>query len=147
MKYSQAKRGRTFVIRLEDGDILHEKIEQLARDQSIGAAALIVVGGADEGSKLVVAPERGRAKPISPMVHTLDGVHEVAGTGTLFPDDEGNPVLHIHASCGRRDSTITGCVRAGVKVWHILEVILFELVDTTAVRALDPETGFKLLQP
>ncbi|MDP8246968.1 MAG: DNA-binding protein [Candidatus Tritonobacter lacicola] len=147
MKYSQAKQGRTFVIRLEDGDILHEKIEQLARDQSIGAAALIIVGGADEGSKLVVAPEHGRAKPISPMVHTLDGVHEIAGAGTLFPDDEGNPVLHIHAACGRRDSTITGCVRAGVKVWHVLEVILFELVDTTAVRALDPETGFKLLEP
>ena len=32
MKYSQARQGRTFVIRLEDGDIVHEKIEQFARE-------------------------------------------------------------------------------------------------------------------
>jgi hypothetical protein len=28
-----------------------------------------------------------------------------------------------------------------------MEAVLLELVDTTASRALDPETGFKLLQP
>ncbi|MDY6863052.1 MAG: DUF296 domain-containing protein, partial [Thermodesulfobacteriota bacterium] len=28
MKYSQAKPGRIFVIRLEDGDIIHEEIEK-----------------------------------------------------------------------------------------------------------------------
>ena len=32
MKYSEAKQGRTFIIRLEDGDILHEKIEEFARE-------------------------------------------------------------------------------------------------------------------
>ncbi|MEA2074150.1 MAG: hypothetical protein U9O85_00170 [Euryarchaeota archaeon] len=51
MKYSEAKQGRTFVIRLEDGDILHEKLEEFARAQSINVAALIATGGADEGSK------------------------------------------------------------------------------------------------
>ena len=35
MKYSQAEQGRTFVIRLEDGDVLHEKIEQFARKQFV----------------------------------------------------------------------------------------------------------------
>jgi len=28
-----------------------------------------------------------------------------------------------------------------------MEVILFELVDTTAVRAFEPTTGFELLKP
>ena len=27
MKYSEAKQGRVFIIRLEDGDVLHESIE------------------------------------------------------------------------------------------------------------------------
>ena len=71
----------------------------------------------------------------------------MTGTGTLFPDEDGNPVLHMHAACGRRDSTVTGCVRTGVKTWQVMEVILIELDDTTAVRALDPDTGFKLLVP
>lgn len=28
MKYSEAKQGRIFVIRLEDGDIVHEELER-----------------------------------------------------------------------------------------------------------------------
>jgi len=47
MKYSQAKQGHIFVIRLEDGDIVHKEIERFARNQSIKAAALIIIGGAD----------------------------------------------------------------------------------------------------
>ena len=147
MKYSEATQGRTFVIRLEDGDVVHEQIEEFARRHAIRAAALIVLGGADAGSKLVVGPQHGRAQPVVPMEHVLEAVHEVAGTGTLFPDQAGNPVLHMHIACGRGPSTATGCVRRGVKTWHTLEVVLFELVDTPAARVLDPKTGFELLEP
>jgi predicted DNA-binding protein with PD1-like motif len=147
MKFSKANLGRIFVIRLEDGDIVHEEIQKFARDQSIRAAALIILGGADDGSRLVVGPEHDRIYPISPMEEILDHVHEVSGTGTLFPDEQGEPILHMHMACGRNDQTITGCVRLGVKTWHILEVILFELLDTTAVRVLDKEIGFKFLVP
>jgi predicted DNA-binding protein with PD1-like motif len=147
MKYAEAGAGRIFVIRLEDGDIVHEVIEKFARELDIKAAALIVLGGADLDSKLVVGPKKGRAKPLHPMEHILEDVHEVAGTGTLFPDDQGNPILHMHMACGRKSSTVTGCIRTGVKVWHVMEVILFELIDTTGRRLVDPETGFKLLIP
>jgi len=147
MKYSEAKRGRTFVIRLEDGDIVHEEIERFAREQSISAGMLIIIGGADENSKLIVGPQQSRGGPVVPMEYLLDNVHEVAGTGTLFPDESGSPVLHMHMACGRKDSTVTGCVRRGVKVWHVMEVVLFELVESTAVRKFDDAIGFQLLEP
>ena len=147
MKYSEAKPGRIFVIRLEDGEIVHEVLEQFARDHAIRAAAIIIIGGADAGSKLVVGPEQGRAATIVPMEQILDNVYEIAGAGTIFPDAEGNPVLHCHIACGRKTATITGCVRNGVKVWQVMEVMLFELVGTTGARVLDPKTGFKLLEP
>ena len=147
MRYSEAQRGRTFVIRLDDGDIVHEEIENFAREQGINAAALIILGGADEGSTLVVGPEKARVSPVVPMEHDLDDVHEVAGTGTIFPDDEGNPILHMHMACGRKTSTVTGCIREGIRVWHVMEVILFELIDTTATRAFESASGFKLLTP
>lgn len=147
MKFSEARQGRTFVIRLEDGDILHDVVEGFAREMSIRAASLIAVGGADAGSRLVVGPETARVSPVVPMEHVLENVHEIAGVGTLFPDKEGNPVLHMHIACGREDSAVTGCVRRGVKAWHVMEVILTELTDTQAVRALDADTGFELLQP
>ena len=145
MQYSEVKQGRVFLIRLEDGETVHEEIERFAREQSITAAAMIIIGGADEGSKLVVGPERGRAKPINPMEHILDNVHEIAGTGTLFPDEEGNPIIHMHIACGRNAKTVTGCIRNGVKVWQVMEVVLFELIDTTGKRVFDPNLGFKLL--
>ena len=147
MKFSEAHQGRTFVIRLEDGEIVHEKIEQFARDQGITAATLIAVGGADRGSKLVVGPAHGRAAKIRPMEQVLDNVYEIAGTGTLFPDDQGKPILHLHIACGRKNKSVTGCVRQGVKVWQVMEVILTELTNSTAARRLDPKTGFKLLIP
>ncbi len=147
MKYSQAEQGRIFVVRLEDGDILHEEIERFARKKSIQAAALIVVGGADAGSRLVVGPEKARTKPIVPLEHVLDQVHEISGSGTLFPDEKGHPILHMHIASGRGANTVTGCVRRGVRVWHVMEVILFELVNSSGVRRLDPETGFELLIP
>jgi predicted DNA-binding protein with PD1-like motif len=147
MLYSEAKQGRVFVLRLEHGEVLHETIERFAREQGVRAGAVIALGGADAGSALVVGPEQADARPITPMLHTLDGVHEIAGTGTLAWDEEsGGPLLHMHVACGRGETTKTGCVRQGVKVWQTLEVVLLELTDTTAHRVFDPGLGFKLLQ-
>jgi len=147
MKYSQAEQGRVFVLRLEDGDVVHETIERFAREQNIRAAALVIVGGADAGSRLVVGPRQGRAETIEPMPYQLDEAHEVTGTGTLFPDESGEPILHMHMACGRQNETVTGCIRDGVKVWHIMEVVLFELVNSTAKRVPQPPMGWKFLQP
>jgi len=147
MKFSEAKAGRSFVIRLEDGDILHEEIEQFAVNMGIRAATLTAVGGVDAGSRLIVGPAEGRSETIVPMEWVLDDVCEATGTGTLFPDEEGTPILHMHLACGRGEKTVTGCVRRGVKVWHVLEIVLIELTGSEAVRDLDPAVGFKLLNP
>jgi len=147
MKYSETTIGRVFVIRLEDGDILHETIERFASEKGVRAAALIAVGGVDASSRLVVGPEDGRARPVVPMETVLGAVHEAAGVGTLFPDEDGQPILHMHLACGRQEQSITGCVRRGVRIWHVLEVILVELSDAGSLRKTDPATGFKLLVP
>ena len=148
MRVSEAKAGRVFIIRLEDGETVHESIERFAKEKEIRAAALIILGGADVGSRLVVGPEGdGRNTPVQPVIHELAGVHEVTGTGTLFPNASGEPVLHLHMACGRGKAAKTGCIRAGVIVWHVMEVILYELLNTTAIRKKDPVTGFELLAP
>jgi predicted DNA-binding protein with PD1-like motif len=147
MKFTAASPGRIFILRLEDGEILHETIESFAADKRIRAAALIVLGGADEGSRLVVGPEKSRAKPVNPMEYILAGTSEATGVGTIFPGSDGKPILHMHIACGREGSTITGCVRRGVKVWHVMEIILWELTGTDSKRVLDQATGFELLQP
>jgi predicted DNA-binding protein with PD1-like motif len=147
MEFSEAKQGRVFVIRLEDGETVHTEIEKFAGKQSINAAAVFIIGGADKGSILVVGPEKGRGvSPVIPLPHVLDNVYEVSGVGTVFPDESGQPILHMHMACGRKDHAVTGCIRSGVKVWHVMEVILFEIVDSSATRQIDQEIGFKLLK-
>lgn len=148
MKYSEAKQGRVFIIRLEDGDVVHECIERFARENNVHSGVLIILGGADIGSQLVAGPKGdGRTQLIEPAMKMLTGVHEVTGTGTLFQNEEGEPELHMHMACGRDDKTLTGCIRKGVRVWHTMEAVLFELRDTSALRKMDPKTGFHLLAP
>ena len=110
-------------------------------------AACLLVGGVRGGSRLVVGPESGETMPPVPVTLALKGVHEAAGVGTIFPDDKGNPSLHLHAACGRGGETKTGCVRPGVDIWKVGEVVLIELTGSSAVRKRDPETGFNLLEP
>ncbi len=147
MKYSQARQGRVFILRLEDGEIVHQVIERFAADQGIKAATLIILGGADDGSRLVVGPQEDRGLPLNPMLHALENVHEAPGTGTIFPDEQGQPLLHMHMACGRKDATVTGCIREGVNVWHVMEVILFELLDSSAKRVVEAPLELKFLQP
>lgn len=147
MYYSEAKKGRCFIIRLEDGDIIHEEIEKFSRENSIKAAVLNILGGVDKNSRIVSGPKYGRAENIEPIIKSLKGVHEITGTGTIFPDENGEPKLHMHISCGRGNNTLTGCIRPGVKTWHVLEIVLTELLNIDSKRIKESETGFELLQP
>jgi uncharacterized protein len=52
----------------------------------------------------------------------------------------------MHASLGRGNSTTTGCIRMGIDIWVIGEIILLEVSNTAAHRAIDQKTGFELLE-
>lgn len=80
--------GRLFILQLEDGDIVHEVIEQFDIDKEIEAASLIVPGGADDSSQLVVGPREYRGLSLEPMQRQLENAHKVSGAGTLFRDDQ-----------------------------------------------------------
>ena len=147
MNYAQATMGRIFIVRLIHGEVLHECIEKFAADHAIRLATVIALGGADKGSRVVVGPEHGTSRPIVPMELALDYVHEIAGVGTIAPNASGAPVLHMHAAIGREDESLCGCVRRGVITWHVLEVVVIELLNDTTRRVLEPESGFELLKP
>lgn len=147
MKCSVGSVGRVLVIRLEDGDVLHECVERAAKENGMFRGAVLALGGADQGSRMVVGPKDGRSEKIEAMLAELVGVAELAAVGTIFPDENGDPSLHMHASAGRDGKSVTGCVRAGVKVWLIQEVVVIELLGLGSKRVKDPRTGFHLLEP
>jgi len=145
MDFEEVRQARVFVLRLEHGEVIHEAVEHFATEQGVSAAALIALGGIDAGSRLVVGPKRSEQRPVEPEQLLLEDVHEVAGTGTLFPDEQGWPRLHMHLACGREADSVTGCIRSGVVVWQILEMVMFELTASSMGRSLDACLGFKLL--
>ena len=138
--------GRIFIIRLHDGDRIPDVLEGFAETQQIKNALCFYLGGAKENSRIVVGPKNGDALPPQAMSTLLKGVHEAVGVGTIFQNEKGKPKLHMHAAFGRQQETVTGCVRLGVYVWQIGEVIIFELADAQAKREVDEKTGFEFLE-
>jgi predicted DNA-binding protein with PD1-like motif len=144
MKATEGKIGRVFIVRLEDGDVLPKCIEKFAADNKICVGQVIMLGGIGSG-QVVVGPRRSDEMPPDAMLVPLDGAHEVVSTGSIFPDENGKPVVHMHAALGRAGKTTTGCLRPGVNTWLVGEVFIYEILGTTAVRALDEKSGFELL--
>jgi predicted DNA-binding protein with PD1-like motif len=145
MRYSEASLGRVFVLQLEDGEPLNRTVETFARSKMIGRGVAFYVGGGAGGTDLVVGPDAEQRDIIVPLIHTLVAPHETFAVGTLFPDEAGDPVLHMHAGCGREGGATVGCTRAGLETWLTGELVLIELIGTNAARLRDPSTGFQLL--
>jgi uncharacterized protein len=146
LNYTEASIARIFILRLHHDETLHEVIEKFAEKKQIKSALCFFLGGAQDKSKVVVGPKDSEAMPPEPMVTLLRGVHEACGVGTIFSDEESKPKLHMHASFGRNDNAITGCVRMGVDVWQIGEVVILELASDSAKRVKNKETGFEFLE-
>lgn len=143
MQTAEARLGRIFVARLEEGERLPDAIESLARKKKILSAVVLLLGGARAGT-LVVGPG-ARRKKHAILIQSFGNGHEIMGIGTIFAGPKG-PELHLHAAVGRGNKTLIGCGRTGLKVNFIIEAVILELKGLAARRALDPATGFHLLQ-
>jgi uncharacterized protein len=146
MKYTEANVGRIFILRLEHGDQIPHVIEDFAQRKNIASGVVWFIGAADKESKVVVGPEDSSDSRLIPAIAYLPDVSEAIGVGTIFTNESQVPKLHLHSAFGRGTSTISGCTREGVHIWHIGEVIILELVNSTARRKIDPKTGFELLE-
>ncbi len=146
MKYTEGNRGRIFIMRLEDGDVIPQTLEEFASAKNIRAALVFFLGGAQKGSKVIVGPEDNTEDKPIPMVEELEGISEAVGVGTMFRNEAGEPRLHMHAAFGRKNKTVTGCTRAGVNIWNVGEVVIMEITGTGVGRKVNPQNGFELLE-
>jgi uncharacterized protein len=144
MQAAEGRLGRVFDIRLEDGDRMPDTIEKFAAEKGISTAHVVMIGGIGSG-QIVVGPRDSDQMPPEPMLLPIDGAHEVVGIGILAPGEDNRSVLHIHAALGRSGQTVTGCLRNGVSTWIVGEVILYEIIGSSAKRTRDEKTGFSLL--
>lgn len=143
MDYVQGSIGRVFVARLHDGEPVYDGIEELAGREEVASGVVLIVGGARRAQ--VVTGPKSTSGPVEPIVREFDDAREMVAVGTLHPSDEG-PKLHLHAGFGREEETLVGCPRLGLDTYLVLEVTILEIEGLEAERALDPESGLKLLQ-
>jgi len=146
LKYGESTVGRVFILRMEDGDALNDTIEAFDLEKGVDRALVFFLGGVAEGSTVVVGPTVEPSDKIVPLLYTLSAPHESLAVGTVFPNEEGKPVLHMHAASGREGGATVGCTRAGVETWLIGEVVLLELLGSLSHRRVDSSTGFELLE-
>jgi len=144
VKATQGKVGRVFVLRLEEGDVVPDSIEQFAREHGVRVGQVVLLGAFDRGS-VVAGPRDSNTVPRKPILLPVDGIHETIGVGLIAPDETGAPRLHVHGALGRSGATLTGCLRLGIATWLVAEVILTELLTDDVRRVPDAVSGISLL--
>jgi predicted DNA-binding protein with PD1-like motif len=143
MRYTTGSIGRVFLVKFEDDDIFIDKLSVLARKEKIKAATLIFLGALKKGT-LVTGPKKPVIPPEPNKLSFKDG-WEVMGIGTIFTNNKG-PQIHIHSAMGKKNKTLTGCVREKTKVFLVIEAIILELTGVKASKDIDPKTGLNLLK-
>ncbi|MFA5200227.1 MAG: DUF296 domain-containing protein, partial [Candidatus Omnitrophota bacterium] len=121
MKYSVGKIGRVFLLKFENNDILIKSLVGLAKKERIKSASIIFIGALREGD-LVTGPQKPVIPP-EPNKKTFKDGWEVMGLGTIFSNSSG-PQIHIHASMGKKNRVLTGCVRGNSKVFLVIEAVI-----------------------
>ena len=143
MQYTKGTIGRVFLVKFQDGDILIDNLSALAKQEQIKAASVIFIGALKQGD-LVTGPKQPVIPPEPNKVVFKDG-WEVMGIGTIFTNPKG-PQIHIHASMGKRNKVLTGCLRGKSKVFLVIEAIIMELKGVKASKDIDAKTGLNLLK-
>lgn len=143
MEYAVGKTGRIIAARLFEGEDIYESIQQLAKEENIKSAVVLLTGGFRKAN-VVVGPKQEKPKIVGKFKE-FSGPGEVLGVGTIYCDQEG-PKLHIHTAIGKGDQTIVGCPRGGAKTFLILEVTIIEIEGIKAGRKYDEETDLNLLR-
>lgn len=143
MQYTQGRVGRIFLLKFSDRDILLEELERFVRKEKLKAATMIFLGALREGD-LVTGPKKPVIPP-SPNWVKFKGGWEVLGIGSIFSNKTG-PQIHIHTAMGKKDKTMTGCVRKFSRVFLVVEAVILELKGIKATKEIDPRTGLNLLK-
>ena len=141
MQYTEGQIGRVFVVRIDNGEDLIVTLRRFIIDKGIVAGSVIFLGALMDG-KIVTGPEEPIIPPVPHFVF-FDGGWEVFGIGTIYPG-EGGPHIHYHASVGRANNALTGCLREKAVTYLMVEAVIYEITGLSARREFDERTQLHL---
>lgn len=141
MQFAEGKQGRIFLMRIDNGEDLIETLRDFVTDHGIHCGYIRFIGALLSG-QLVTGPENPVLPPELHFESFSDG-WEVVGMATITPGDDG-PHLHLHASIGKGDRVLTGCLKGKVTTYIIVEAVITEIIGTGMHMEMDPVTGLVL---
>lgn len=127
---------------MDDGEDLVASLERFVLDREINSCMVLFIGALRDG-RAVSGPEMPVIPPV-PHFESFDSAWEVFGMATIYQSAEG-PKMHLHSAMGRRREAILGCIRESVKIYLVVEAVLYEFSGLKAERSWDEKTRLNLL--
>jgi hypothetical protein len=130
---------RRFLLQAEHGEEIKGNLREFADQYKIGAGVMRGLGAAERGELDFYHLPDQRHESLR-----VDEATEVSSlVGNLTRGEDGEPIVHLHATLSRRDgSTLGGHVKQLV-VGATLEIDV-EVLPGTLRRKLDPRVGLPL---
>jgi len=141
MQYTEGKPGRVFIVRVDHGEDLIATLTKFLTDHQVKNGYVRFIGALQSGQ--IVTGPNVLCLPPDPHFESFSGGWEVIGMATITPGSNG-PHVHIHASIGRGEKVLTGCLRGEITTYIVIEAVVTELIGVDAHRETDPVTGMCL---
>ncbi|MDE7341573.1 MAG: DNA-binding protein [Lachnospiraceae bacterium] len=137
MKYFIAEEiGRTFILRMERGDFLKEKITRLCREEKINEA--VISSGIATFDIVNIQMSNTAGFPMGYNVLNLQEPLELASLdGTII-----NAEAHIHGVIGNGNRTWAGHLLEGCRILYLGEIVIQELLGESLIRKADKDHVF-----
>jgi len=131
--------GRSWAIKLTEGDEVVSSLTEFARQHRVRAASFTAIGVFSSVIWGFFDREAGAYEKTA----LQEDVEVLALVGNVSTMD-GAPVLHAHVTVAGRDGRARGGHLLEAHVWPTLEVMVTELPEMLE-RAVEAETGLALL--
>ena len=133
---------RTYAVVLETGDEVMSCLQRFVRAERIRAAQLTAIGALSD----VVLMYFDWDKKEYLRIPVTEQVEVASLIGDVAQGPDGEPSLHIHLVCGKRDGSAVAGHLATAHVRPTLEVVLTESPGHLA-KTKDAESGLALIDP
>lgn len=143
MEYQRGNLGRVFMIRFDHEEDILENLKDLVKKENVRTGWFQLLGGMRSG-EVVTGPEAPTVPPV-PVIQNIDQAQEVIATGSILWNDE-DPVLHVHGGMGSKAGAMIGCLRKDLKVYLLIEAVVFEFTNMNIKRNWYPEGEFNRME-
>lgn len=131
--------GRSFVLRLDQGDLILESIEKLIEEEKIQNGVVVSGIGTVDASVLHMVTSTGYP-PVEFFDRKENEAIEVVSIQGFIAD--GAP--HLHMMISDRDAALGGHLEHGCKTLYLAEIVITEYPDLSLKRVPD-ERGINKL--